>query len=376
MNIPSRNYTDIVRDMSAAITASAGRIVDMSVGSILRAIVEANAAMVLWVQYLTMLVLQTTRAATSTGSDLDTWMADFTLSRKPAAAAKGSVSFSRYSAAVSAVVTVGTALKTVDGAVSFHVAGDISNSAWQASLNGYLLPAGVSSIDIPIEASLAGASGNVLAHSITVLAASVPGVDTVTNGLPTLGGTNSEIDEAFRKRFQDFFAARSRATLDAISYSIRGVQDGLRFSIQENIDITGNKRPGSILILVEDRRGNFADGLRAAIFAAVDSVRPVGTAIILQPPHAVDIGISLNVTFLRNAVDTPAVLQNRISDALWQYVADCPIGGMVSITRISEIAYRTTALIANISQVTLNGQAQDVTSPANGSFHLTGVTFS
>ena len=299
----------------------------MSVGSILRAIVEANAAMVLWVQYLTMLVLQTTRAATSTGSDLDTWMADFTLTRKPAAPAKGNVSFSRYSAAVSAVVTVGTALKTVDGTVSFHVAGDIANSAWQASLNGYFLPAGVSSIDIPIEASVAGTSGNVLPHSITVLAASVPGVDTVTNGLPTLGGTNSESDEAFRRRFQDFFAARSRATLDAISFAILGVQDGLKFAIQENTDITGNKRPGNILILVEDRWGNLADGLRSAIFAAIESVRPVGTAIILQPPHAVDIGISLNVTFARNSVDAPAVLQNQISDALWQYVADCPIGG-------------------------------------------------
>ena len=376
MNIPSRTYTDIVRDMSAAITASAGRVVDMSVGSILRAIVEANAAMVLWVQYLTMLVLQTTRAATSTGSDLDTWMADFMLTRKPATTAKGGVSFSRYSAAVSAVVTVGTALKTVDGAVSFHVAGDASHSAWQASLNGYLLPAGVSSIDIPIEAALAGEQGNVLAHSITILAASVPGVDTVTNGLPTLGGTNSENDEAFRKRFQDFFAARSRATLDAISYAIRGVQDGLKFAIKENIDITGNKRPGSILILVEDRFGNFGDGLRSAIFTAVESVRPVGTAIILQPPHAVDIGISLTVTFSRAAVDTPAVLQNQISGALWRYVADCPIGGMVSITRIAEIAYRTTAFIVNISQVTLNGQALDITLPANGSFHLTGVTFS
>ena len=82
-----------------------------------------------------------------------------------------------------------------------------------------------------------------------------------------------------------------------------------------------------------------------------------------------------SLVYFSTAVNTPTVLQNRISDALWQYVADCPIGGMVSITRISEIAYRTTAFIANISQVTLNGQAQDITSPANGSFHLTGVTF-
>ncbi len=48
MNLPTRNLTDIVRDMSAAITASAGRLIDISVGSVLRAIIEANAAIVLW----------------------------------------------------------------------------------------------------------------------------------------------------------------------------------------------------------------------------------------------------------------------------------------------------------------------------------------
>ena len=68
MNLPTRNFTDIVRDMSAAITASAGRLIDISIGSVLRAIVEANAAIVLWVQWLVLLTLQTTRAATSTSS--------------------------------------------------------------------------------------------------------------------------------------------------------------------------------------------------------------------------------------------------------------------------------------------------------------------
>jgi len=48
MNLPVRSFTDVVRDMSAAITASASSLIDISVGSVLRAILEANAAIALW----------------------------------------------------------------------------------------------------------------------------------------------------------------------------------------------------------------------------------------------------------------------------------------------------------------------------------------
>src|ERR1700677_3719404 len=135
MDLPTRTLTDIVRDMSAAITASAGRIIDVSVGSVLRAISEANAAIVLWVQWLVLLTLQTTRAATSTGVDLDSWMADFSLSRLPAVAASGIATFSRYSGTAVAFVPAGTVVKTQDGSVSFAVIADPNNPAWQATLS-------------------------------------------------------------------------------------------------------------------------------------------------------------------------------------------------------------------------------------------------
>src|SRR5580692_883573 len=131
MDLPTRTLTDIVRDMSAAITASAGRLVDISVGSVLRAIIEANAAIVLWVQWLVLVTLQTTRAATSTGTDLDTWMADFSLLRLPAVASTGVATFSRFSGTTTVFVTAGATAKTQDGSISFAVAVDTSNAAWQ-----------------------------------------------------------------------------------------------------------------------------------------------------------------------------------------------------------------------------------------------------
>ena len=195
MNLPTRNLTDIVRDMSAAVTASAGRLIDISIGSVLRAIIEANAAIVLWVQWLVVLTLQTTRAATSTGTDLDSWMADFSLSRLPAVSVNGHCDLLHgFPGTATAFVAPGTIVKTQDGSVSFAVTVDPSNPAWQPALNSYSLTPGVMSLNLPIVASISGQPGNVLANTITVLASPVSGIDTIDNAAPTSGGEDPESD--------------------------------------------------------------------------------------------------------------------------------------------------------------------------------------
>ena len=107
MNLPTRNFSDLVRDMSSVITSSSGKLIDMSVGSVLRAIIEANAAIMLWTQWLIVLTLQTTRAATSNSTDLDSWMADYSFYRAPAVASSGTVTFSRYVANSPAAIPAG-----------------------------------------------------------------------------------------------------------------------------------------------------------------------------------------------------------------------------------------------------------------------------
>lgn len=79
MKLSLRGFGQLIEDMSAALQSSATALVDVSVGSVVRAIFEANASVVLWLQWLILQVLQTTRASTSSGTDLDTWMMDFGL---------------------------------------------------------------------------------------------------------------------------------------------------------------------------------------------------------------------------------------------------------------------------------------------------------
>ena len=110
--------------MAAALQSSATALVDVSVGSVLRAIFEANASIALWMQWLILQVLQTTRASTSSGADLDSWMLDFGLSRLPAVPSAGLVTFSRYTPNLPAKIPFGSIVKTGDGVLSFTVVED------------------------------------------------------------------------------------------------------------------------------------------------------------------------------------------------------------------------------------------------------------
>src|SRR3954447_25939761 len=97
MQLKLKSFDQLVQDMSAALQGTAAAFKDVSVGSVIRALFEANAGVVLWLQWLILQVLSQTRAATSIGGDLDSWMADFGLSRLPAVPATGTVTLSRYS---------------------------------------------------------------------------------------------------------------------------------------------------------------------------------------------------------------------------------------------------------------------------------------
>jgi uncharacterized phage protein gp47/JayE len=373
MILPTRIFSDLVRDMSTAITASASRLIDISVGSVLRAIIEANAAIALWVQWLILLTLQTTRAATSSGVDLDSWMADFLLLRLPAKRATGTATFSRFFGTAAAFIPVGTIVKTQDGSFSFAVSIDNSNPAWLSGHGGYSVSSGVRSIDLPIVASLAGRTGNVLSDTITILASPVSGIDTITNVGGTIGGEDAETDASFRIRFANFFAARSRATLDAIGYAISLIGPNLSYVIQENVDTAGNRRLGNMLIVVDDGSGLLSDALFNALAVEIETVRPIGTTFSIQPAQVMQVQVTLSIEFPSGYVTAP--IHSQLQTVINGYINSLQIGGTLSVTRISQLAYLADSHIVNISDVTLNGQRSDLIAPPTTSFVAQGVSF-
>jgi phage-related baseplate assembly protein len=358
MNLSLKGFTQLVEDMSAALQSSATALVDVSVGSVIRAIFEANASVVLWLQWLILQVLQTTRASTSTGADLDSWMADFGLTRLPASASTGIVTFSRFSPNLAATVPVGSVVKTADGLLTFAVAEEDTLSTWQPAASAYVIPSGVASVDLPVICRTSGAVGNVLASTINVIAASLPGIDLVTNADPLSSGADAESDQALRNRFQGYLASRSRATLGAIQSAIAGVQQGLNVAVEQNTGLGNTPQVGAFLVIIDDGTGYPTTDLLASIASAVDAVRPIGTTFAVVAPQVLTVNVSLTADFASPTSATLGVpsLQNHVAT----YLNSIAIGGAASVTRVAQHAYRAGPHLLNITGVQLNGTSADV----------------
>jgi uncharacterized phage protein gp47/JayE len=364
MALSLQNFTAMVEQMAAAVQGAATQVLDLTVGSVLRALLEANASLGLWLQWLIVEVLQTTRLATSSGVDCDSFGADFGFVRLPASPAGGVVTFGRFAPVLSAFVPVGTTVMTSDGSQSFVVSADQANASYSASAAGYSLAAGLASIDLPVVAAVAGSAGDVLAGTIALLTSAIPGIDTVTNAAPMTGGLDAESDAAFKARFGNYLASLSRATLGAIEETVAGVQQGLSVSITENVDQTGAVSMGSFVVTVDNGTGVPPAGLLATIAQAVNAVRPVGTRFAVQGPIVVAVELSMALTLAPGA-QAPAVV-SIVNDALAAYIEALPVGASLPYSRLAQIAYDASASVINVTDIVLNGATVDLVPPLFG----------
>lgn len=364
MQLSFQTFSSLVENMAASVQSASAQILDLTVGSVTRAILEANASVGLWMQWLILQVLQSTRAATSSGPDLDSWMADMTLTRLPAVAAIGRVGFSRFTPSAPALIPVGALVRTADGSQSFSVTAEPSNTSWSEALDGFSIPAGIATLSVPVVAMIAGSAGNVQAETITLLATAIPGVDTVINPDPLQGGLDAESDAAFRARFQNFIQSRSRATPLAVGYAVTSIQQGLNYTIQENADAAGNPRMGSFVVTIDDGSGYPNPTLLATVSGAVEAVRPVGSTFSIQAPTVITANVTLAIEVSTGF--TKSNLIQPVSEAISSYINTLPIGATLPITRVAQLAYDATGGISNVSQVAINGVNADVVPSVTG----------
>ena len=358
MQLLLRNFSTLVEQTAAAVQGSAAQLLDFTTGSVLRALLEANASLGLWLQWLILLVLQTTRLATSSGLDVDSFGADFGMARLTAIAAQGSVTFSRYTPTMTTLIPVGTTITTSDSTTQFSVVTDTNNAAWSASQNGYLLGVGVASISVPVTATVPGSAGNVLPGTISLVTSALPGVDTVTNALALTIGLDAETDAAFRLRFQSFINSRTRATLQAVNYATTSIKQGVNCTVQENTDGNGDYTPGKFLVTVDDGSGFPPASLLSSIQTAVNLVRPVGSIFAVNAPTIMLADISLALSIAQGSDSGIAI--SAVNSAVTSFVNNLPVGGSLAYTRLAQLAYGASSAVNNVTGLTLQGGTADL----------------
>lgn len=360
MAVNSKGFTALLQTQVAAVQASAAGLVDFTVGSILRAVAESVAQVALWLQGLILALLAATRAATSSGADLISWMADFGLTQLNAVVAKGNVTFSRFTATSQGLVPIGGLVATSDGSQQFAVVADPTNPAYSGILGGYVLPVNTASVTVPVQASVAGAAGNVAAQTVTITVSAMPGIDTALNAAPFAGGQDQESDAAFRARFIAYLGSLRTSNTASIEFAISSVQPGLRFTIVQNKSYPDlAPAPGFFFVIVDDGSGAPPGSLLNAIFNAIDAVHAGGVQFAVFAPTPLTIAVAMTITS-DPAYNHSAVVA-QVSAALTAYIDQLQMAAQtVPLTRLAQVAYDASPGVINASGTTINTVAADL----------------
>ncbi len=375
MPLDLKTQDQIVQDGIAAVQAQVGNQFKFTVGSIVRALIESNGRTALWLESLAQYVLARTRLATSTGSDADSFVADFGLTRLPGVAASGLVNFTSFSTNQTRYIEVATSTVSIPGgAVTYQVYADLTNEHYVPDLNAYQMTIGTATISVPVIALTPGIIGNAIAGEITVINSPITGVDQVTNPAPFENGVEPQSDPQLRKYFVDYLNSLSRATRLAIEFAIETVQQGLFYTVIENIDYTTQAtRLGYFYAIVDDGSGSISGDLLQNIINSVELYRGLTIAFEVKTPQVVlaDIAGTINLP----AGYSSTTLVNNIVAALDVYITSVPMGGgTLFYNRVIQIIYNAILSTINndavfldkfsITGLTIDGVAADLTSTA------------
>ena len=360
MALNQQSFDTLVTNQVAAIQAISNSFQDFSPGSILLALVESNAAAIgLYLQAIIAQLLATTRAATSQGSDLDSWVNDFNLTRLPATFASGSITFSRFTNTSQAVVPIGATVETANGQVSYTVIVDTTNVNYNAGLGGYVIQSGTSSIAVPVQCTVAGSIGNATIGAISLLASAIPFVDTVTNAAAFTNGIDIESDSALRARFAVYINTLSRATKAAIGYAISIVGQNLSYALQENLAYNQSSQLGYFYAIVDDGSHATPTSTLNLVGSSIELYRGFTIQYGVFAPVTITANVSLTITTSSGYIHSQIV--TIVTDALEDYINSLILGENLPYTRLEQVAYDASPAVINVTSVLLNSGTSDVT---------------
>jgi hypothetical protein len=377
MQIPTQTKDQFISSAVETSQSASNSNLSFDVGSVGLALLEGNIQNWLVIQAQLVLLSAAIRLSTcQLNADVDSFIADFGLSREPAVAAVGNLVFSRYTPTLLAVVPVGAFASTVTG-TRVVVTLDETNSNYNQGLNGYVLNPSVSSITVPAQALVAGANGNAAENTVNLIAQAMPGVDTVNNPARFSGGEDQETNDQVKKRFALYFASLSRANREALEYSLTILQENLKYKLTENLNYSDNATDyGQFYAVIDGGNGTASTDLLASAYANLDRyrafcVRPsVYSSIALPVTIAGDVTIKLGADATQIIESIILTLTNFISDA-----NNITVGSTLKYNRLAGLVYDITPDILVVNSITVNGGTSDIVSTYKQSIVVSSITF-
>jgi hypothetical protein len=274
-------------------------------GSTLGAMANAGALMILNVQQELIYVDDVARAATSTGSDLDSFWNPFNLIRYGQASSSGTVTMSSASPVSMGqiVIPVGGIVST-SGGLQFNIQADPTNTTgfFSTTFNGYIISGGASSANVLVTCATGGAVGNVSSGQITQVynGAGLPvisGISIVTNANPFINGTSSETDVEYLARCTTTISTGVVGTPNALIGAVLAVQPGLTYSFGDGLNISGASSNATVTVVVNAANTGVVapSSLITAVQAALNAARSAGITVQAIGPALTTVSVSATV---------------------------------------------------------------------------------
>jgi uncharacterized phage protein gp47/JayE len=182
------SQSDVSSQIISALQVTAPDL-DTSTGAVARKIIDAISSQIADASIDTQLLTYQYSIYAMTGAALDAFVQLFGMSRFPATAATGTVTFTRQTATDVISVPVNSQVSTSNGSVTVQ------------TLTAAILPIGTLVASVPVQATVAGPAGNVQANSLTQMLTPVAEITTVTNLAALSGGANQETDSQLQTRW-------------------------------------------------------------------------------------------------------------------------------------------------------------------------------
>ena len=370
MTLPTLTEQQMIDGMATTFGSQTGVPPVFQSGDVLLAIFQTVAVQLDFLQALVEQVVLLTRAQTSTGSDLDAWMAQFGLTRLPATYAEGLETFSASApvpgnvnipAAVltSGVYTGGALVQSSNSGVVYQVIPNTANAAYDTPSNSYILQAGQTSVSVNIQAVNAGSASNVAAGALVVLASAVPGISFVNNSAPISSGVDAEIDAAFRTRFVAYLNTLAKATEAAVVEAALTVQQGLQITPVEYQDTSGNPLVGAFSLFVDDGSGSPPSGLITNVAAAVNATRAFGIRAFIAGPNVTAVSIAITIRIA--AGYTLGTVEAAVQNAIVALVSSLLVNQTLYVSSVEAAALSIAGVVSVKPGTTLNGVNADLT---------------
>lgn len=370
------SYSEIVANQESAVSAAGTPLINFNPGSVVAALIQANAGNSLWLQGLIAYVISINRLATSTGVNVDTFINDFGYTRPPASSASGTVTMSRYTSSIAAVINGASSIDSIPAPAlisssvtqqQYFVTVDVANPYWDPLQNAYILPIGYASINVPIQAVIPGINGNAQIGQIDTINSAITAIDTVINSAQIINGTDAASDSQTKIDFVLYLASLFRATEQAIEFAITQVKDVVRYSLVENLTHpSGDPDPGFFYAVIDDGTGSPSGTLITEVYNSIAFYRGLTIHYAVYAPSVTNVTIVVSVK--TNLLELTATVQANVKAALVEYVNTLSFGINLYYTRVAQVCYDADPSVIDVFSYTVNSGTSDLVGSVNGIF--------